>query len=124
MNTFRTFFLIIVSAIQISGMFTKSTLESLQLTEFAAKACKDVKHDDSFTITKITNDLQQNQKADFQRLNCQETSTKSKVQNGIVSDKNENLPVVKPTDNNQQTIKRSGVISQIRFDGTVTAELF
>lgn len=118
MNTFRTFFLIIVSAIQISGIFTKSTLESLQLTEFAAKACQDVKHDDSFKINKITNDFQLNQKADFQRLN------KSTVQSAIVQDKSENLPVVKAPDNSLQTIKRSGVISQIRFDGTVTAELF
>jgi len=124
MNTFRTFFLVIVSAIQISGMFTKSTWESLQLTEFAAKACTDVKHDASFKMNEMTNDLQINKKADFQRLNSKETLTKSKVQPTLVSDKGENLPVVKASGNSQQTIKKSGVISQIRFDGTVTAELF
>jgi len=124
MNTFRTFFLIIVSAIQISGMFTKSIWESLQLTEFAAKACKDVKQEASYKMTRMTNDLQLNKKVDFQRLNSKETSTKSKVQPALVSDKGENLPAVKACDNSQQTIKKSGVISQIRFDGTVTAELF
>jgi len=121
MNTFRTFFLVIVSAIQISGMFTKSNWESLQLTEIVAKACKDVKQEAS---CKMTNNLQLNKNADFQNLNSKETSTKSTIQPANVSDKGENLPVVKASDNSQQTIKKSGVISQIRFDGTVTAELF
>jgi len=124
MNTFRMFFLIIVSAIQISGMFAKSTWESLQLTEFAAKACQDVKHEASFKMNEMKNELQINENADFQRLNCKETLTKSEVQPALVSDKGENLPAVKASDNSQQTIKKSGVISQIRFDGTVTAELF
>jgi len=121
MNTFRTFFLIIVSAIQISGIFTKTTWESFQLTEYTSKACKEVKHEAS---SKITNNLQLNKNADFQSLNNKETSAKSKVQPANVSDKGENLPVVKASDNSQQTIKKSGVISQIRFDGTVTAKLF
>lgn len=105
-------------------MFTKSTWESLQLTEFAAKACKDVKQKASIKMTEMTNDLQLNEDANFQRLNSKETLTKSKVQPANVTDKGEYLPVVKASDNSQQTIKKSGVISQIRFDGTVTAELF
>jgi len=124
MNTFRTFFLIIVSVIQISGMFTKSTWESLQLTAFAVKACKDVKHEASIKMNGVTNDFELNKKADLLRTNCNETSTNNKVQPAIIPDKGENLPVVKASDNNQQTIKRSDVMSLIRFDGTVTAELF
>ena len=121
MNTFRTFFLIIVSAIQISGMFTKTTWESFQLTEYTSKACKEVKHEAS---SKITNNLQLNKKADVESITCKEVSTKSTIQPANVSDKVENLPVVKASDNSQQTIKKGGTISQIRFDGTVTAELF
>jgi len=124
MNTFRTFFLIIVSAIQISGMFTKTTWESFQLTEYTSKACKEVKHEASFKMTGITTDLQLNKKANVESITCKEVSTKSTIQPANVSDKGENLPVVKASDNSQQTIKKSGVISQIRFDGTVTAELF
>jgi len=104
MNTFRTFFLIIVSVIQISGIFTKSTWESLQLTEYTSSACKEVTHQASLKLNR--------------------TSLISKVQPSIVPAKGENLPVLKASDNSQQTIKKTGVISQIRFGGTVTAELF
>lgn len=124
MNTFRTFFLIIVSVIQISGMYTKCTWKSFQLREFATKTCCDVKQEASCKMTKMTYDLQLNKKAYFQRLNWKETSTKSNVQSANISNNEENLPVVKASDNYQQTIKKSGVMSQIRFDGTVTAELF
>jgi hypothetical protein len=124
MNTFRTFFLIIVSVIQISGMFTNSIWKSLHLTEFTAKAYMDVKHEASYKMTSTTSDLHLNKKTDFQRLNCKETSTKSKVQSENILNNGENLPVVKASDNSQQTIKSSGVMSQISFGRTVTAELF
>jgi len=124
MNTFRTFFLIIVSVIQISGMHTECIWKSLQLREFVTKTCKDVKHESSYKMTKMTTDLQLNKKADSQSLNWKAMSTKSNAQSPNVSNKGENLPEEKASDNCQQTIKISGMTSQIRFDRTEPAELF
>ena len=124
MNTFRTFFLIIVSAIQISGMYTECTWKALHLTEFVTKTCRHVKHVASYKMTRMTNDLQLNIKADFQRLNCKETSTKSNGESANISNNGENLPVVKASENSQQTIKRNVVMSQLSFGRAETAELF
>jgi hypothetical protein len=127
MNNFRTIILILVSVIQISAMITNINWESLQLTEFTGKGCKDIKHENSSKIAGPMNDLQL-KKEDFGSINSpicrKETPLKSTEQPAIISNKNSNPPVVKVLENNELKVKKSQVMNQIIFNGTVDAELF
>ena len=128
MNTFRTLILIVVSTIQISGMFSNISWDSLQSTKLAGKFCNEVKHVNFFKKSESGHDLRLADNDDLQIINSnidrKEAPLKSAVKPVIISNKSKDLPVVKSLENNQQLIKNISGISQITFNATVTAELF
>lgn len=128
MNTFRTLILILVSTIQISGMFSNISWDSLQSTKLAGKVCNEVKHVKFFNKSESGRDLRLAKNDDLQIINSticrKEAPLKSAVKPVISSNKSNDLPVVKTLDNDQQPIKNISGISQITFNGTVSAELF
>ena len=128
MNTFRTLILIVVSTIQISGMFSNISRDSLQSTKLAGKFCNEVKHVNFFKKSESGHDLRLAKNEDLQIVNStiyrKEAPLKCTVKPVISSNKSNDLPVVKTLDNNQQPQKNISGISQITFNGTVSAELF
>ena len=128
MNTFKTLILIVVSTIQISGMFSNISWDSLQSTKLAGKFCNEVKHVNFFKKSESGRDVQLTKNDDLQVINntiCRkEAPLKSVVKPEISSNKSNDLPVMKTLDNNQQPIKNITGIGQITFNGTASAELF
>ncbi len=65
---------------------------------------------------------------DIQRINSNGVAIESQLKNAeqplIISNKSDDLPVIKTSENNQQPIKSISGVSQIIFNGTVNAELF
>ena len=128
MNTFRTLILIVVSTIQISGMFSNISWDSVQSTKLAGKVCNEVRHANFFKKSESGSDLRLTKNDDLQIINCttyrKESPLKSAVKPEISSNKSNDIPVVKSLKNNQQPVKNVSGISQITFNGTVSAELF
>jgi len=128
MNNFRTIILILVSTIQISGMFTNISWESICMTSLAGKVCKEIKHETSSRMDKQTHQMNLNLKEAIQGQRnpiCgNEATLKSAEQTKMTSDKQDELPVVKTSGNNQQPAKSNSGMSQISFNATVSAELF
>ena len=128
MNTFRTLILIVVSTIQISGMFSNISWDSLQSTKLAGKVCNEVKHVNFFKKSESGRDLRLTKNDGLQIVNSticrKEAPLKSVVTPVISSNKSNDLHDVKTLENNQQPIKNISGISQITFNGTVSAELF
>jgi len=128
MNNFRTIILILVTTIQISGMFTNISWESISMTSLAGKVCKEIKHETSSKMDKQTQQLNLNSNDAIQGKSnpiCVKVATlKSGVQSKITSDKQDELPVVKTSENNQQQVKSNFGMSQISFNAAVSAELF
>jgi len=128
MNTFRTLILILVSTIQISGMLSNISLDSLQSTKLAGKICNEVKSANYFKKSDSGRDLHLTKKEDLKRMNnsinIAEEPLMSVEKPVISSNKSNDLPVAKTLENNQQPIKNISGISQISFNATVSAELF
>ncbi|HEY3389809.1 MAG TPA: hypothetical protein VGK38_09575 [Prolixibacteraceae bacterium] len=128
MNIYRTLFLIVVSVIQISGMFANISSESLQLSEINRKVCKHFKHETLNKVAESTYDLCLVKKAEDSSLNSpicrKETPLRSAVQPAIISKQIVNLPVKKVSDTNQPQAKRTSMIGQIVISANVNAELF
>ena len=128
MNTFRTLILIVVSTIQISGMFSNISWDSLLSTKIAGKVCNEVKHVNFFKKSESERDLRLTKNDGLQIVNSticrKEAPLKTAVKPEISSNKSNDLPIVKTLDNNQQPLKSISGISQITFNATVSAELF
>jgi hypothetical protein len=128
MNNFRTIILILVTTIQISGMLTNISWESIRMTSLAGKVCKEIKHESSSKMDKPTQQLNLNSNDVVQDQSnpiCTKVATlKSAVLAKITSEKQDELPVVKTTENNQQPAKSNSGMGQISFNAAVSAELF
>ena len=128
MNTLRTLVLILVSTIQITGMISNISLDSLQSTKLSGKICNEVKSSNYFKNSDSGYDLHLTKKDDLKRinntLNCAESPLISVEKPVVSSYKTDDLPAIKTIENNLQPIKIISGISQITFDGTVSAELF
>lgn len=128
MNTFRTVILILVTTIQISGILTNISWESIRMTSLAGKVCKEIKHETSSKMDKQTHHLNLNLNdviQDQSNPNRVKVATlNSGEQTKITSDKQNELPVVKTSENNQQRVKSNSGMSQISFNAAVSAELF
>ena len=128
MNNFRTIILILVTTIQISGILTNISWESIRMTSLAGKVCKEIKHETSSKLDKQSpnSNLNLNETRQGQNIPiCGKVATlKSEVLAKINSDKLGELPVVKTSENNQQPAKSNSGMSQISFNTAVSAELF
>jgi len=126
MNIFKT--LILISVIQISGIITNISWESIQLTKLAGKVCVQVKHETSTKIVEANHDMRVITKDELQVQNTpicrKEVSLKNSVPQVVSSDKSKEVPVTKASGNDQQTIRKSSAMGLITFNGTVSAELF
>ena len=128
MNNFRTIILILVTTIQISGMLTNINWESIRMTSLAGMVCKEIKHETSSKMDKQSTNSNLNLNETIQGQNipiCGKVTTlKSEVLAKITSEKQDELPVVKTSENNQQPAKSNSGIGQISFNTAVSAELF
>ena len=128
MNNFRTIILILVTTIQISGMLTNISWESIHMTSLAGKVCKEIKHETSSKMDNRTHQMNLNLNDAIQGQSnpiCGKVATlKSAVQTKITSVKQDESPVIKTTENNQQPAKSNSGMSQISFNASVSAELF
>ena len=110
MNTFRTLILILVSTIQISGMFSSINWDTMQSAKLAGKFCNEVKHVNFFKKSESGSDLRLTKNDDLQIINCttyrKESPLKSDVKPEISSIKSNDLPVVKTLDKDQQSVKK------------------
>jgi len=128
MNNFRTIILILVTTIQISGILTNISWESIRMTSLAGKVCKEIKHETSSNMDKQTQQLNLNSndaiKDQSNPIFGKVATLKSGVQSNITSEKQNELPVLKTSENNQQQVKNNSGMSQISFNVAVSAELF
>jgi len=128
MNNFRTIILILVTTIQISGMLTNISWESIRMISLAGKFCKEIKHEPSTKMDKRTHQMNLNLNEAIHGQNnpiCgNEATLKSSVQTKTISDKQDELPVEKTSENNQQPAESNSGINQISFNAAVSAELF
>jgi len=128
MNNLRTIILILVTTIQISGMLANISWESIRMISLAGKVCKEIKHETSSKMDKRTYQMNLNLNEAIEGQNnsfCgNEATSKSAVQTKTTSDKQDELPVVKTMENNQQPAESNSGISQISFNAAVSAELF
>ncbi len=128
MNNFRTIILILVTTIQISGILKNISWESIRMISLTEKVCKEIKHETSSKMDKGAHQMNLNLNEAIQGLNnpiCgNEAKLKSALQTKIISDKQEELPVTKTSENNQQPAQSHTRISQISFNAAVSADLF
>lgn len=126
MNIFRT--LILISVIQISGIFTNLSWDSLKLTQISGKVYKHVKHESYSKIAVSKNDLNLITTEDFRSLTGQvcskELLLKSVTQPEIISNNCGGTPIINAAVNSVPPVKSISGISQIIFNGAVSAELF
>ncbi|HZK94119.1 MAG TPA: hypothetical protein VFC67_07920 [Prolixibacteraceae bacterium] len=128
MNNLRTIILILVTTIQISGMLTNISWESIRMISLTGKVCKEIKHEASSKMDKRTHKMNLNLNRVIQGQSnpiCgNEATLKSATQTKIISDKQDEIPVVKTSENNQQPANSNSGMSQISFNASVSAELF
>ena len=128
MNTFRTLIIILVSTVQISGILSNMSWDSLQSTKLSGKTCNEVKSANNLKNADSECDLHLAKNDDLKRINNTINRAKSPLMSiektVISSNKSDKLPVIKTLENNEEHVKNISGISQITFDGTVSAELF
>ena len=128
MNTFRTLILILVSTVQISGILSNMSWDSLQSTKLSGKTCNEVKSANNLKNADSECDLHLTKKDDLRQMNktiIRAESPLLSVEKAVISsNKGDDNPLTRSLGNNNQPVKIISGISQITFDGTVSAELF
>jgi|WetSurMetagenome_2_1015567.scaffolds.fasta_scaffold462741_2 hypothetical protein len=127
MNTFRTFLLIAVFVIQISGFLTGSNSEPFGLCEYSGKICEDFKREVSSKSAVSSKDyIHKKEEAGYinSPVNREEAPLKCVVQTPLIKKRMENLPVNVAPCQNKRPSRKAPVSIYVRSIGTTDAELF
>lgn len=128
MNNLRTLLLISVLVIQIPGILTSNSWNSLQLAEFAGKVCQNIKCQTSSKAAESVKDLHIFKKGEIGSVDSpicrKEASIFEIAQPEIITKKNGNIPTKVNPISNQQPARKVSVISNARFIETGGADLF
>ena len=128
MNNFRTLLLIPVLVIQMSGILTNFSWDSLQLAELSKKVCREIKNETLSKIPKSTTDYlfkREALKCENNPINRKEIPLKCEIHSKVNLKKSEyRTPAKKDSIDSQLPVKKVSVISNVLFSGTGNAELF
>jgi hypothetical protein len=127
MNTFRTFLLITVFVIQISGFLMSGNSELLGFCEYSGKICEDIKPETSSKSVLTSKDyILKKEETGYinSPVNREEAPLKCVAQTPLIKKRMENLPVNVVPCPNKRPSRKAPVSIYIRSIGTADAELF
>ena len=126
MNNLRTLLLIPAFVFQMSGSLINFSWNSLPLTELSEKVCHNIKRETMSVISKSSKDYvlkSEDLKCENNPIIRKESPLKCEIHPKVILKKCEPLPAKKDSADNQQTVKKISVITNVLFNGTGNARL-
>ena len=127
MNNFRMLLLIPVLLFQMSGCLTNFSWNSLLLTGLSEKVCHNIKSKTFSILPESAKDYvvkKEDLKCDNNPICRKDNPLKCEIHPKIVVKKCGSISAKKDSVNNQITVKKVSVVSNVIFNGTGNAKLF
>jgi hypothetical protein len=116
-----------VLIIQMSASLTNFSWNSSLLTELSEKTCHNIKRETLSLMPKSAKDYvidREDLKCENNPIIRKESPLKCEIHPKVILKKCEPVPAKKDSTDNQQTVKRVSVITNVLFNGTGNAQLF